>query len=115
MKEVKAFIKERKLDDVTLALSKIGGLTGLSASPCKGFGSKHSAVEGSSMNLADDRTFDSPGIKLEIMCKDDLVDEVIETIVKHVGTGLRGDGKIYVTSLETAVRISTGQQGEDAV
>ena len=115
MKEIKAFIKERKMDDVVFALSKISGLTGLSVSPCKGFGRGRGTTKGAEMTLFDDRLFDTPGVKLEIMCRDELVEEVIRIIVKHARTGLHSDGKIYVTNLETAVRIRTGEQGEDAV
>jgi nitrogen regulatory protein P-II 1 len=56
-----------------------------------------------------------PGVKLEIMCHDDLVEAVVATIEQAAHTGLRGDGKIFVTSVEMAVRISTGEQGEAVV
>ena len=56
-----------------------------------------------------------PRVKLEIVCRDELVEEVVAIIEKTAHTGLRGDGKIYVTPVETAVRISTGERGEKAV
>lgn len=56
-----------------------------------------------------------PGVKLEIMCHDELVEEVVGTIERAAHTGLRGDGKIYVTPVELAVRISTGERGGAAV
>ncbi|MCB2181303.1 MAG: P-II family nitrogen regulator [Desulfobulbaceae bacterium] len=115
MKEIKAFIKERKVDDVVFALSKIPELTGLSISSSKGFGRGRGKTRGEKMTVFDDRLFDVPGVKLEVMCQDELVNTVIDTIVKHAHTGLRSDGKIYVTHIETAVRISSGERGEAAV
>jgi len=52
---------------------------------------------------------------LEVFCQDHQVDEIVSIITEHAHTGLRGDGKIYVIDVETAVRISTGERGEDAV
>ncbi len=115
MKEVKAYLKKHKVDAVVFALSKIPGLTGLSVLSSKGFGRGRGKSNGASMTVFDDRLFDAPRSKLEIICADDLVDEVIATIVEHAHTGLRGDGKIYVSNIETAVRISTGERGDDAV
>jgi nitrogen regulatory protein PII len=57
----------------------------------------------------------SPKIKLEIICNDKEVDMIIITIQEAAHIGLRGDGKIYISSADEAIRISTGEQGEDAV
>ncbi len=108
-----AFIKPHKLDDVMLALHRIEGLTGASASDVRGFGRDRSRDEQKgqpevSMNV-------SPHVKLEIVCGAGLVDKVVSTIEWAAHTGLRGDGKIYVLSVEQAVRISTGERGNEAV
>ena len=115
MKEIQAYLKKHKIDEVVLALSKISGLSGLSVISSHGFGRGRGGTKGTDMVVFDDRLFDVPGVKLEIVCKDDLVDKIIETIIEHAHTGLRGDGKIYVKNVETAVRVSTGERGEDAV
>jgi nitrogen regulatory protein PII len=56
-----------------------------------------------------------PSVKLEIYCRDELVNEVVATIEKAAHTGLKGDGKIYVADIEQAVRISNGERGPEAV
>jgi nitrogen regulatory protein P-II 1 len=113
MKEIKAYIKPHKVSKVTLALQKIEGLTGMSVSKVRGFGrgrAKH-APDKVTEGLIDyiER------VKIEIVCGDDLVEEVVSAIERAARTGLRGDGKIYVSEIETAVRISTGERGESAV
>lgn len=115
MKEVKAFIKKRKMGQVVLALSKISGLTGVSIMDSRGFGRGRGAADIANLNVFDDRLFGQPGVRLEIICHDELAEEVVAAIIKHAHTGLRGDGKIYLSSVETAVRISTGERGEGAV
>ncbi|APG27165.1 transcriptional regulator [Syntrophotalea acetylenivorans] len=109
MKEIKAYIKKHKLDEVSHALRKIEGLTGMSIIESCGFGVGWSgANRGEQIDCR-------PGVKVEIICQDDLVDEVIATIEKAARTGLKGDGKIYVGDIAQAVRISTGERGEGAV
>ena len=110
MKEIKAYIKPHKLSPVTLALHKIRKLTGMSVIGGKGYGRSRAENYGSD-GLKDY----VPHIKVEVVCTDDLVDTVIATIEKTAYTGLRGDGKIYVSPVENAVRIETGERGEDAV
>ena len=113
MKAIKAYIKPHKLSEVTLALRKVAGLSGMSVSDVRGFG-RGGATQGAE-HLAEEVMDFLPGIKLEIMCHDDLVETVVATIEHAAHTGLRGDGKIFVTSVETAVRISTGERGEAVV
>lgn len=108
MKEVKAYIAKHKLEMVTRALHKVEGLTGVSIIEFSGKG--RGLFTTSELELGFD-----PGIKLEVICRDDLVDNVINAIEKAAHTGLKSDGKIYVTSIEQAVRISTGERGEVAV
>ena len=113
MKEIKAYIKPHKLTDVTLALHHVEGLTGMSVSDVRGFGRglAHDAPHSIREDLADY----VPHVRIEIICRDALVDRVVDAIRKAANTGLRGDGKIYVTPVDDAVRISTGERGEAAV
>lgn len=112
MKQVKAFIKPNKLDDVVQALHKIEGLTGLSVCEVRGFG----RTRGSQDSSPDPDFFDFVAhFRVEVVCQDALVDTICEVIESSAHTGLRGDGKIYVSPIEHAVRISTGERGEVAV
>ncbi|MFQ5569511.1 MAG: P-II family nitrogen regulator [Rhodothermales bacterium] len=114
MKEIKAYIKPHKLSAVTLALHKVEGLTGMSVSDVRGFG--RGRAKEAPHKVREDLVDFIPHVKLEIVCHDDLVDEIVETIREAAHTGLRGDGKIYVLStVEKAVRISTGERGLNAV
>ncbi len=104
MKEVKAYIKPHRLSPVTLALHEIEGLSGMSVIDARGYGRSRTQV-GDYV----------PHVKIEVVCLDNLVDTVVTTIEKAAYTGLRGDGKIYVSPVENAVRIETGEHGESAV
>ena len=113
MKLIIAFIKPHKLPDVTLALQAIEELSGASISDIRGFGRGRG-------KSAEDRIRDGlidymPRTRLELACPDTLVDHVVSVVEKHAHTGLREDGKIYVYGLDQAVRISTGERGEEAV
>ncbi len=113
MKKIKAYIKPIKLSEVTLALHKVSGLTGMSVTEVRGFGRGWGKQNGDDQK---DRPGDfKPIVKLEIFCRDDILAAIISTIEQTAHTGLRGDGKIYVVPVEEAVRISTGERGEDAV
>ena len=109
MKEIKAYIKKHKLDDVIRSLRKIEGLTGVSLIDNCGYGIGWGGAKGGEQ--IDCR----PGVKVEIICRDDLVNEVVAAIERAAHTGLKGDGKIYVSNIEQAVRISTGERGEGSV
>jgi len=113
VKEIKAYIKPHKLSAVTAALHKVRGLTGMSVVDVRGFGRCDDSGERHS--TLDDLVDYVPHVKIEIACLDDMVEEIITVIAKAAHTGLRGDGRIYVTNLETAVRIETGERGETAV
>ena len=112
MKQVIAYTKPHKLSEVTLALRKIKGLTGMSVVVVRGFG-RGKKKDGHEVEK-ELRDF-VPHVKIEIFCSDELVEEIISVIEKAAHTGLRGDGKIYVTVVETAVRITTGERGDHAV
>ncbi len=113
MKAVVAFIKPHKLSNVTLALHKLEGLTGMTVTDVRGFGRTRAA--GSPDIIPDDVADFVRKVRIDIFCNNTIVDTVVETIEKYAHTGAHGDGKIYTWSLETAVRISTGEKGEQAV
>ncbi len=111
MKQIQAYIKPHKLSAVTRALHHIEGLTGMSATDVRGFG--RGRAKDSPHRITEDLVDYVPHVKLEAV--DEIVDEVVETIRREAHTGLRGDGKIYVSPVEDAVRISTGERGDAAV
>jgi len=112
MKLVTAIIKPFKTDDVRDALSQIG-VQGITLTEVKGFGRQKGHTE---LYRGAEYVVDFlPKAKLEIVIKDDILDQVIETISKAANTGKIGDGKIFVTSIDQAVRIRTGETGDDAL
>ncbi len=113
MKQVIAYIKPHKLENVMLALHKIKGLTGISLLDIRGCG--RTRKENSDAIFDEDNFGLVFRLKLEIACHDDKSQEVIEAIRSNAHTGLKGDGKIYVLPVLDAVRISTGETGEIAV
>jgi len=113
MKEIKAYIKPHKLPAVSQALHKINGLSGMSVTRVYGFG--RSRAKGNREKVVIDTVEYNPHLKIEIVCAEELVEPVIQAIFTSAHTGTRGDGKIYVSSVEEAIRISTGERGEAAV
>jgi nitrogen regulatory protein P-II 1 len=112
MKKVEAIIKPFKLDEVREALSEIG-VSGLTVTEVKGFGRQKGHTE---LYRGAEYVVDFlPKVKVEVIVADNLVERVIEAIVKAARTGKIGDGKIFVTSVEQVVRIRTGESGEAAV
>lgn len=112
MKLIEAIIKPFKLDEVKDALSEIG-IEGITVSEVKGFGRQKGHTE---LYRGAEYVVDFlPKVKLEVAVMDDLVSKVIETIETTARTGRIGDGKIFVLPLETAVRIRTGEKGDEAV
>jgi nitrogen regulatory protein P-II 2 len=112
MKMVTAIIKPFKLDDVREALSEIG-VAGITVTEVKGFGRQKGHTE---LYRGAEYVVDFlPKVKLEVAIDDDLTDKVIEAIVNAANTGKIGDGKVFVTNLEQAVRIRTGETGSEAV
>lgn len=112
MKQVKAYIKPHRLSDVTLALHKVEGLSGIAVSDGRGFGK--GKAKGTKHSVKEDLVDYIPHIRIEIVCPDHLVEAVVSAIEKNAHTGLRGDGIIYVSVVESVVRISTGERGEMA-
>ena len=112
MKLIEAIIKPFKLDEVKDALNAIG-IEGITVSEVKGFGRQKGHTE---LYRGAEYVVDFiPKIKMEIAVGDDLVNKVVETIQNTAKTGRIGDGKIFIISLEEAVRIRTGETGSDAI
>jgi nitrogen regulatory protein P-II 1 len=112
MKRIEAIIKPFKLDDVKERLRAIG-VNGMTVSEVKGFGrtgGKTEIYRGSAYVV----DF-VPKIRVEIICTDAMANDVIQAIVAAAKTGKIGDGKIFVTPIDEAIRIRTGERGEDAV
>ena len=112
MKKIEAIIKPFKLDEVREALSEIG-VMGMTATEVKGFGRQkgHTELYRGAEYIVDFL----PKIKLDIVVNDKIVNKVIEAITKTAQTGKIGDGKIFIYDIEQAIRIRTGEKGDDAV
>jgi len=112
MKKIEAVIKPFKLDDVREALSEIG-ITGMTVTEIKGFGRQKGHTE---LYRGAEYVVDFlPKVKLEIVVAADRVDACIEAITAAARTGKIGDGKIFVSPVERAVRIRTGEQDNEAL
>ncbi len=112
MKKIEAYIKPFKLDNVKSALMEIG-IRGMSVSEVRGFGRQKGHTE---LYRGSEYKVDFlPKSKLEIIVRDELVDQVVEVISKVARTGQVGDGKIFILPVEDAVRIRTGESGESVL
>src|SRR6201991_1954087 len=112
MKKVEAIIKPFKLDEVKDALAEVG-IQGMTVTEVKGFGrtgGKKEVYRGSAYVV----DF-VPKVRIEVVVPDGLVHQVLEAIEKSAKTGRIGDGKIFVVPVEEAVRIRTGERGEEAI
>ena len=112
MRKIEAIIKPFKIDDVKEALQGIG-IQGLTTSEVKGFGRQkgHTEVYRGAEYVVDFL----PKLKLEIVVADDAVEGVISAIIDATSTGKIGDGKIFVSAVEDAIRIRTGEHGTAAI
>ena len=112
MKKIEAIIKPFKLEEVKDALAEIG-VVGMSVSEVKGFGRQkgHTEIYRGSEYMVDFL----PKVKIETVVADGTVDDAIAAITKAAATGKIGDGKIFVQPIEQAIRIRTGESGEEAV
>ena len=112
MKLITAIIKPFKLDDVRQALADVG-VQGITVTEVKGFGRQRGHTE---LYRGAEYVVDFlPKMKIEIAVDDSLAEQVVESIVSTARTGKIGDGKIFVTSIEQAVRIRTGETGAEAM
>ncbi len=112
MKLITAIIKPFKLDDVREALSEIG-VAGMTVTEVKGFGRQKGHTE---LYRGAEYVVDFlPKVKIEAAVGEEILEQCLEAIAKSANTGKVGDGKIFVTSLDEAVRIRTGETGADAI
>ena len=112
MKLITAIIKPFKLDDVRDALGE-AGVTGMTVSEVKGFGRQKGHTE---LYRGAEYVVDFlPKLKLEIAVPDDRAERVVEIVRETAASGRIGDGKIFVASIERAVRIRTGEEGDEAL
>lgn len=112
MKKVEAIIKPFKLDDAKEALNEIG-IQGMTITEVKGYGRQkgHKEIYRGAEYVVDF----IPKIKIEVIIEDDWLDKVLNTICEAAKTGKLGDGKIFVTNIEEAIRVRTGEKGKDAI
>jgi nitrogen regulatory protein P-II 1 len=112
VKKIEAIIKPFKLDEVKEALQEVG-LQGITVTEAKGFGRQkgHAELYRGAEYIVDFL----PKVKIEIVISDDLVEKAIDAIRRAAQTGRIGDGKIFVSNIEEAIRIRTGESGLDAI
>ena len=112
MKKIEAIIKPFKLDEVKEALQEVG-VSGITVTEAKGFGRQkgHTALYRGAEYVVDFL----PKVKIEIVLVDDLVERAVEAILTAAKTGRIGDGKIFISPIEEAIRIRTGETGRDAI
>jgi nitrogen regulatory protein P-II 1 len=112
MKKIEAIIKPFKLDEVKDALNQIG-LKGITVLEAKGFGRQKGHTE---LYRGAEYVVDFlPKVKIELIIEDEMVEKAVEAIRSSAQTGRIGDGKIFVSSIEDAIRIRTGERGDAAV
>ncbi len=112
MKKIEAIVRPFKLDDIKEALGEIG-VMGMTASEVKGFGRQkgHTEIYRGAEYVVDFL----PKVMLEVVVADDLVERALEAISNASSTGKIGDGKIFVSAVEDAIRIRTGEHGDTAL
>jgi nitrogen regulatory protein P-II 1 len=112
MKKIEAFIRPHVLEDIRQELTKIG-VTGLSVLEARGFGQQKGHTE--FYRGAEYQMSFVGKLKIETVMRDELVDEAVDAILRVAATGKVGDGKIFVSTIDEAVRIRTGESGESVV
>jgi len=112
VKKIEAVIKPFKVDEVKEALHEVG-VSGITISQAEGFGRQKGHTE---LYRGAEYVLDFvPKVRLEVVVEDDLAERVVEAIVAAARTGRIGDGKIFVSGVEEAIRIRTGERGADAI
>lgn len=112
MKKVEAIVRHFKLEDIKNALTE-AGVNGMTVTEVRGYGRQKGHTEvyrGTEYNV----DF-VPKVKVEVICADNNLQVVVDTILRAGQTGQIGDGKIFITNLENAIRIRTGESGEEAI
>src|SRR5690554_4508135 len=112
MKKIEAIIKPFKLDEVKEALQELG-LQGITVVEAKGFGRQKGHTE---LYRGAEYVVDFlPKVKIEVVLEDEMVERAVEAIQRAAHTGRIGDGKIFITTVEEAIRIRTGERGSEAI
>ena len=112
MKKIEAIIKPFKLDEVKEALHEIG-LQGITVLEAKGFGRQKGHTE---LYRGAEYVVDFlPKVKIELFIEDSMLDRAVEAILQAAQTGRIGDGKIFISTVEDAIRVRTGERGKDAI
>ena len=112
MRKVEAIIKPFKLDEVKEALHEVG-IQGITVTEAKGFGRQKGHTE---LYRGAEYVVDFlPKVKIEVVMDDGLVERAVEAILKAAHTGRIGDGKVFVSTIDEAIRIRTGERGADAI
>ena len=112
MKKIEAIVKPFKLDEVREALSEIG-VSGLTVTEVKGFGRQKGHTE---LYRGAEYVVDFlPKVKIEVVMEESMVERAVEAIQQAAHTGRIGDGKIFVSTIDEAIRIRTGERGADAI
>ena len=112
MKKIEAIIKPFKLDEVKEALHEVG-IKGITVIEAKGFGRQKGHTE---LYRGAEYVVDFlPKVKVEVVLGDDQIDKAVDAIQKAAQTGRIGDGKIFISNIEDAIRIRTGERGTDAI
>jgi len=112
MKKIEAIIKPFKLEEAKEALAEVG-IQGMTVTEVKGFGRQKGHTE---IYRGSEYTVDFlPKVKIEVVVEDDIADQVAKAIVDSVSTGKIGDGKVFISPVEEAIRIRTGETGAVAV
>ena len=112
MKKVEAIIKPFKLDEVRQSLSEIG-ISGLTVIEVRGFGRQKGHTE--LYRGAEYQIDFLPKVKIEVVINDEILDNVVECITKSANTGKIGDGKVFISNIEDAIRIRTKESGNEAL
>ena len=112
MKKIEAIVKPFKLDEVKEALQEVG-LQGITVTEAKGFGRQigHTELYRGAEYIVDFL----PKVRIEIVLDDGLVDQAVEAILQAARTGRNGDGKIFISTVDEAIRIRTGESGVEAL
>ena len=112
MKKIEAIIKPFKLDEVKEALHEVG-LQGITVIEAKGFGRQKGHTE---LYRGAEYVVDFlPKVKIELVIEDDMLERAVEAIMQAAHTGRIGDGKIFISSIEDAIRVRTGERGKEAI
>jgi nitrogen regulatory protein PII len=112
MKKIEAIVRPFRIDDIREALAEIG-VKGMTLTEVKGYGRQKGHTE---LYRGSEYQIDFlPKIKLEVVVSDKVVDKVVDTIIKAAKTGQVGDGKIFISDVQDAVRVRTGESGEAAL